>query len=273
MAIEFYRHQVADCSFIIADISVLGILLGAQLGIPVFLIENFRWDWVYQSQIAIDSRFAKLSKWYSEQYRVANKHFQCEPICDRQSQGIILPPISRCFRHSKTQIRSSLQLDIEDKSSQLPIVLLSLQGQTKESAVAKSLELEGVAQCLATVSGIDSITKEGNCTIIPASSYHPDLVSIADLVVAKLGYSTLGEVYRAKTRLAYLSRKWFPESSVLEEFAQRELVARELTSLENDFTDTIRQLLDIQATKSLTSLDSASMFSPVFDSIDSLHSV
>ena len=51
--------------------------------------------------------------------------------------------------------------------------------------------------------------------------YHPDLVAASDLVIAKLGYSTVAEVFSAGTRLAYLARSRFPESPVLEAFVRQ----------------------------------------------------
>jgi UDP-N-acetylglucosamine:LPS N-acetylglucosamine transferase len=69
--------------------------------------------------------------------------------------------------------------------------------------------------------GDDSPLRDGNLIRLPFRSdfYHPDLVHAADLVVGKLGYSTVAEVYHARTALAYLPRPQFAESDVLERFA------------------------------------------------------
>jgi hypothetical protein len=48
--------------------------------------------------------------------------------------------------------------------------------------------------------------------------YHPDLVHAADVVVTKLGYSTVAEAYGAGVPVGYVARSQFRESVVLERF-------------------------------------------------------
>jgi hypothetical protein len=59
--------------------------------------------------------------------------------------------------------------------------------------------------------------------------YHPNLVAASDLVIGKLGYSTIAEVYQAGTAFAYLRRPRFPESPILEAFV-REYIPSEALS-------------------------------------------
>ncbi len=69
--------------------------------------------------------------------------------------------------------------------------------------------------------GADFKINGGKIIRIPAfgGPYHPDLVGASDLVIAKLGYSTVAEVYHARTAFAYPRRSRFPESPILEAFA------------------------------------------------------
>ena len=55
--------------------------------------------------------------------------------------------------------------------------------------------------------------------------YHPDLVAAADLVVGKLGYSTVAESFAAGTRMLYVPRPTFRESAVLEAWVAARLPA------------------------------------------------
>ena len=64
--------------------------------------------------------------------------------------------------------------------------------------------------------------------------YHPDLVRAADVVVGKLGYSTVAEAYAAGTRFAYLPRPAFRESAVLEQFVRENLPSTPLDPAEFD---------------------------------------
>ena len=59
--------------------------------------------------------------------------------------------------------------------------------------------------------------------------YHPDLVAAADIVVGKVGYSTLAEVYQAGSVFAYISRPYFPEAEVLCKFAAEHMASKQIT--------------------------------------------
>ncbi len=58
--------------------------------------------------------------------------------------------------------------------------------------------------------------------------FHPDLIQAADVVVGKLGYSTLAEVYNAGAPIAYLPRPRFAESPKLEAWVRERLSCRRL---------------------------------------------
>ena len=76
--------------------------------------------------------------------------------------------------------------------------------------------------------------REQNLLLLPhhSSFYHPDLVLCCDLVIAKLGYSTLAETYYSGIPLIYVSRPDFRESEVLSNFAQREIGGFEIPASE-----------------------------------------
>jgi UDP-N-acetylglucosamine:LPS N-acetylglucosamine transferase len=56
--------------------------------------------------------------------------------------------------------------------------------------------------------------------------HHPDLVGAADVVVGKLGYSTVAEVFCAGTAIAYIQRPQFPESPILAAWVEEHMAAR-----------------------------------------------
>ena len=78
---------------------------------------------------------------------------------------------------------------------------------------------------------------EGNLRLLPHHSpvYHPDLVGAADVVVGKLGYSTVAESVSAGRRMLYVPRPGFRESAVLERYVGERLptAAVALCELEN----------------------------------------
>uniref|UniRef100_UPI001C3F14FF hypothetical protein n=1 Tax=Methylogaea oryzae TaxID=1295382 RepID=UPI001C3F14FF len=73
-----------------------------------------------------------------------------------------------------------------------------------------------------------TIQRNGNVIRLPHHSgyYHPDLIHAADLLVGKLGASTVGEAWQAGIAYSYIPRPGFRESAVLAEFVERELGAR-----------------------------------------------
>ena len=64
---------------------------------------------------------------------------------------------------------------------------------------------------------------DGNLYLLPFHSkfYHPDLINVCDVVVAKAGYSTLAEVYYSHKSFVYVKREKFKEVDVLESFIRR----------------------------------------------------
>ncbi len=53
-----------------------------------------------------------------------------------------------------------------------------------------------------------------------SSFYHPDLVNAPDVVIGKIGYSTLADVYHAGVPYGYIPRSDFWESAVCELYIQ-----------------------------------------------------
>lgn len=53
--------------------------------------------------------------------------------------------------------------------------------------------------------------------------YHPDLIAAADIVVGKVGYSTIAEVYYAGIPFIFLERPGFRESPALAKYVESEM--------------------------------------------------
>ena len=52
---------------------------------------------------------------------------------------------------------------------------------------------------------------------------HADLVAGCDVLICKVGYSTLAEAYQAGVPVGYISRKRFPEAEILVNFIERNM--------------------------------------------------
>ena len=71
------------------------------------------------------------------------------------------------------------------------------------------------------VPGMEAITGlADNVITLPHHSdfFHPDLINACDIVIGKVGYSTLAEVYHAGKPFGYIPRIGFRESPILEKF-------------------------------------------------------
>ena len=64
-----------------------------------------------------------------------------------------------------------------------------------------------------------------NLVLLPRHSdfFHPDLINACDVVVGKLGYSTLAEIFHAGVPYGYIPRSTFKESEVLEAFVKNHM--------------------------------------------------
>jgi hypothetical protein len=91
--------------------------------------------------------------------------------------------------------------------------------------------------------------RRNNLVLLPHRTgfQHADLVSAADLVVGKLGYSTLAECFQAGTPFLYLQRRSFPESPPLARFARKQMVCGEITEAEFDAASWTSRVYEMSA--------------------------
>jgi len=96
-----------------------------------------------------------------------------------------------------------------------------------------------------------SLPASGNLRFLPCDCgfFHPDLIGASDLVVGKVGYSTLAEVYAAGVPWAYISRKSFPESRVLVDFIRQNHMGAEVSADDvhnGSWLDQLPELINMQ---------------------------
>jgi hypothetical protein len=129
--------------------------------------------------------------------------------------------ISRPARAAADQVRR--QLDVPDGR---PLVLITMGGVPWRH---ESLEpLINCSEAFFVVPGAsEGARRSGSLLTLPHHSlhYHPDLVNAADLVVGKIGYSTLAETASSGAGFLVVPRPRFPESEVLVRYAAIEMGA------------------------------------------------
>lgn len=230
-------------NLIVSDISPLGLKVAHRLGVPSVLVENFTWDWIYSAYEAGTPALREFGERVAATNEMADLRIQCEPECRAVEGAIRVPPVSRSPRGSRPETRRALGLDDTDRR---PMVLLTLGGMGwGDAAVGPDNDCIYV-----TLGGTDRISRSAGLIRLPNRSpvYPPDIVWAADAVVAKLGYSTVAECFRAGVPLGYIGRPSFPESPVLEAFVRTRMPSIEFTSETmkvGAWNHSIRRLLEL----------------------------
>ena len=82
--------------------------------------------------------------------------------------------------------------------------------------------------------GSQQVEQRRNLVLLPnhTSFFHPDLINAADVVIGKVGYSTLAEVYQAGAPYGYISRPRFRESALLARYIESHMNGLAITGSE-----------------------------------------
>lgn len=207
--------KVKGCDLVICDIAPMGIEVADKTGIPSVLIENFTWDWIYRQYQQSHPGIIPHIKYLEDIFKKATYHIQTAPICKPEPNDLYTSPISREVRDNPHVIRKKLGIKPQEK-----IVMITMGGVKEELRFIERLEaLEDV--CF-IIPGINSakLERHKNIILLPYQSdlFHPDLVNACDVVIGKVGYSTLAEVFHAGVPFGYIVRKDFRESKILVDF-------------------------------------------------------
>ncbi len=173
----------------------------------------------------------------------ADLRIQTTPVCLPVSGAVTVPPVARRSRVSRVRLRQRLAIPEDD-----PMVLLSMGGVRWGPDRRPALQDQN-RMWVVVPGGAERMQRCGRTLLLPFHSdfYHPDLVAASDVVVGKLGYSTVAETFRAGSSLAYMVRPRFPESVVLEEFVEENLTTLKITEevfRSGTWTSAVERLLE-----------------------------
>lgn len=211
---------------VLCDISPIAIEIADRSNLPSVLIENFTWDWIYAGYPHYQAQLNPFINGFQKTYSQVNFHIQTTPVCaPHEVVDLKSAPVSRTPREKRELVREKLGLN-----SHQPLILITMGGIPGEYDFVQ--DLARISQYQFLIPGAANHTfRQGNVILLPHHSnfYHPDLVNASDLVIGKVGYSTLAETYHANIPFIYLSRKSFRESAYLVNFVQQEMVGMEIS--------------------------------------------
>jgi len=207
--------RAVRCGLVVCDIAPLGIAVAAHCGLPSVLIENFTWDWIYDGYAAAEPRMAAHAATVRAVFASATHRIQTEPVTVRHPADLVTAPVSRPCRAAIADTRAALGVGSGDT-----FVLVSMGGVATQRSFLDTLGRHSHCLFAVPADGVTAIERRGSVILLPwhASLYHPDLVAAADVVVGKLGYSTIAEVFNAGVAFGYFTRPEFRESWPLQTF-------------------------------------------------------
>jgi hypothetical protein len=213
------------CDFVVCDISPLGLAAAGLAGLPSVLVESFTWDWIYESYFEAEPGLREVAEEMAELCASAGVRIQTEPVCRPATGSIVVPPVYRRGRSNRAAVRSTLGL-----SDDRPLVLVTMGGSSW--AFEGADHLKGASDLAFVVfAGTAEIERRDNVILLPVRSpvFVPDLIAAADVVVGKLGYSTVAEAWAAGSRYLFVPRPRFPESPFLAAFVREHLPSVEVS--------------------------------------------
>lgn len=238
LATKLNRDKV---NLIVADISPLGILAGKAGSIPVCLIENFTWDWIYDSYVQPWPVIRHYISLYQTINDAATYRIQSEPLCSpRLKEAFYCPPIARSIRTDKLTTLNQLDLPTDH-----PAIMITMGGIPQDYQFMEKLyEYEPYSFILP---GVDGCTRRvNNVAYLPHHSefFHPDLINASDLIIGKAGYSTIAEVYQAGNAFGYILRPDFRESGPLDDFIKKNIPSREIPLMDFESGEWLKEIGD-----------------------------
>ncbi len=231
-----------DCRLAVCDISPLGLAAARLAGVPSVLVESFTWDWIYAAYFEAEPGLRAAAAEMAEIFEGAGVRVQTEPVGRPLPGALTVPPVYRRARSDAAGVRRRLGIE-----NDRPIVLVTMGGIPGRFDFLDRLTGAPGASFV-VFAGTAGPERRGNLLLLPDRSpvFVPDLIAAAELVVGKLGYSTVAEAWAAGTRYAYVPRSRFPESASLGSFVREHLPSLELETaafLDGDWLDDLPELL------------------------------
>ena len=223
--VDRVARLLRGCELVLCDIAPLGIAAAARAGIPSVLLENFTWDWIYAGYLDRCPGLARHIDSLAALFARADYRIQAAPAGHPVACDLVVQPVARAVRDPE-QVRRRLWPAAGQR-----LVLVTMGGVGGGVLSLAPLLKRRELLFLFTGRGRENEFLH-NLRFLGSDDptwYHPDLVAAADMVVGKVGYSTVAETYHAGRSFAYVQRPAFRESATLAAFVDRHLDSWELS--------------------------------------------
>lgn len=210
----------SGCDGVLCDIAPLGVAVAKEAGLPSVLIENFTWEWIYEGYLAVNAELGRPIEHLKGITDAVDYRIQTQPVCPIAPADLTVRPVARQTKRSSEAIRRRLQVPLEAK-----LVLLTMGGIPPQRYPFLERLVHHKSIYFAIPGASQTLQRQANLLLLPHHSefYHPDLVHSSDMVIGKLGYSTLAEAYWAGIPYGCVKRANFRESDVLIGFVEEEM--------------------------------------------------
>ena len=240
------QFQALKCQLVISDIAPLGLVAARVAGIPSVLVENFTWDWIYAGLAERAPGLRYYSELLAPLFTHADLRIQTTPVCVPVSHAKTTRPVARRQRQDRATTRGKLGLERGRK-----LVFITMGGTAQDFSFHERLcsDFRGIDFVVAGIG--TSAETHANVTFLPAQStmYHPDLIHAADIVIGKVGYSTIAEVFEAGVPFGYFVREHYPEMAPLVTFLRAQVPGFDFKAAEyigGQWLDRLPQLLAME---------------------------
>lgn len=169
------------------------------------MVANFTWEWIL-AHGPHASRAGDLIRFFSTCTAKATWCFLTWPACEEVSHPTPVPVglVGKTCRVDRTEVRRLMHLDQAQH-----VALVTFGGSVPPQVNMSALEAQGLAVWDARP------TRWPDCASDPPIP-HACLVQASDVVVGKLGYSTLAEALIHGTPFLWVRRPDWPEEQILE---------------------------------------------------------
>lgn len=208
--------QQRRVKLVIGDLPPAVFAAAAEAGLPAVAVGNFSWDWIYAGYLAEFPEFAGVIRRVRQSYGTATLLLR-PPLHGGLrcfARVIDIPLITRHAVHQPRDVRRLLKLTDDGR----PLVLIALRAADLQRIHLNPLAADSR---FAFVAMHPQALAPGIHCVDPDCLPFQDLVSIADVVVAKPSYSIVADCLAQQKPLLYTTRTDFREYRVLARGAQQ----------------------------------------------------